>query len=103
MIFEKLFTDNDYILAWIDVSVGRRGCSNMTWQPCSDSDGGGRGVEASGALGALLAWCGAQTVGGPAGWHNRIYSCVRHPLDHDRTVYSDADMHAEVDGLPVLQ
>ena len=43
LIFGKVFANNDYIPAWIDVFVGRRGYSNMMWKPCSGSDGRDRG------------------------------------------------------------
>ena len=52
-------------------------------------------------LRSVFAWCETSPVGDPSGWHNRIYACSRHPLDGDRTVYSDANTRGEVDAWDV--
>ena len=49
-------------------------------------------------LRAVFAWCAAEAVGDASRWHNRVYACARSGLDGDRTVYSDANTRAEVDG-----
>ena len=48
-------------------------------------------------LRSVFASCGAQAVGDASRWHNRVYACVRHPLDGDRTIYSDANARGEAD------
>ena len=56
-------------------------------------------VRVDRTLRSVFAWCEARAFGDPRWWQNRVYACVRDPLDGDRTVYADGRRRGEVDGV----
>ena len=54
-------------------------------------------TRADRTLRSVFAGCRTQELGEASRWRNRVYACVRHALDGDATVYSDATGRTEVD------
>ena len=54
-------------------------------------------TRADRTLRSVFAGCWTQEMGEASRWRNRVYACVRHPLDGDAAVYSDANGRADTD------
>ena len=54
-------------------------------------------TRADRTLRSVFAGCRNEELGAASRWRNRVYACMRHALDGDATVYSDANGSVEVD------